>query len=57
VLMHVCPIGHGALILKHSFISREQTEAAWLHMKDIPEPSTWVSQELPALFFAEPQTL
>lgn len=57
MLMHVCPIGHGALILKHSFISREQTEAAWLHMKDIPEPSTWVSQELPALFFAEPQTL
>lgn len=38
MLMHVCPIGHAALILIHSLISMEgKTEKMWL---DVVAPQT-----------------
>lgn len=49
MLMHVCPIGHGALILKHSLISTGgKIEMAGLILEGFPKPSTQISKKVPS---------
>ena len=48
MLMHVCPTGHGALILKHSLISTGgKTETTGLNLEGFPKPNPWISREIP----------